>query len=136
MLLRMKFLTTIVAIVALSSCAGLSARQEILMPAMQIAWVNVAKDCERGIQFALDSSDITPVQAAVLRSEIIAMDSALAARDILRVADVNWHRLNQLARSGIGIRYDNDLIGYNVKAILLKRLDKFHEAYIALVKSL
>jgi len=106
------------------------------MPAMQIAWTNVAKDCERGIQFALDASDITVAEAAGLRSEIIAMDSALAARDILKVADVNWHRLNQLARSGIEHRYSNDLIGYQVKQILQKRLTKFHEAYIALVKSL
>lgn len=106
------------------------------MPAMQIAWTNVAKDVERGIAFAVKSEDIVPNLAAGLRSEIIAMDSALAARDILAVADVNWHRLNQLARSGIAYRYDNDLIGYGVRSILLKRLDKFHEAYIALVKSL
>ena len=131
----MKLLSSLAVITALlisSACAGLTARQEILIPSMEIAWVNVSRDCERGIQLALDSEDITPVQAAGLRSEIIAMDSALQARDILKVADVNWHRLHQLALTAIEERD----IGYNVKKILKLRLTKFHEAYVTLVKSL
>lgn len=134
----MKLRTTIALLGALlfSSCAGMTARQEILMPAMKVAWIAISKNVEQGIEAALSTADIDDVEAAGIRSEIIAMDSALASGDPLRVADVNWHRLKRIAEQGIASRSSSGVIGWTVARILLDRLNKFHEAYVALLGSL
>ena len=135
----MKLLTSLAVITALllsSACAGLTAREEVLMPAMKISWQAISKNVEQGIEAALATADITAVEAAGIRSEIIAMDSALASGDPLRVADVNWHRLRRIAEQGIEARRQANEIGYTVAKILKDRLQKFHEAYVALLGSL
>ena len=135
----MKLLTTMAVLTALllsSACAGLKAREEILMPAMKIAWRAISKNVEQGIEASLATADIDAVLAAGIRSEIIAMDSALASGDPLRVADVNWHRLKRMAEAGINARRASGEIGYGVAQILLERLKKFHEAYVALLGAL
>ena len=134
----MKIRTTTLALVAIlfSACAGTKAREELLMPAMKVAWIAISKNVEQGIDAALDTADITPVEAAGFRSEIIAMDSALASGDPLRAADVNWHRLRRLAAQGIEARRARGEIGWGVSKILNDRLAKFHEAYIALLGAL
>ncbi len=132
-------LFTIVALLGAllaSSCAGLTAREEILMPAMKVAWIAISKNVEQGIEYGLFSSEIDASEAAGIRSEIIAMDRALASGDPLRVADVNWHRLRRIAAQGIDWRRQQREIGYGVAYILNQRLGKFHEAYVALLGSL
>lgn len=126
----------LVATLFLVACAGMQARENVLMPAMKIAWVNISKNVEQGITRSLATDDITQVEAAGLRSEIIAMDSALASGIPVKVADVNWHRLHQIAKVGIQGRYDDDEIGFAVKKILMQRLERFHEAYVTLLKVL
>ena len=103
--MRIINVTILAAILFASACAGIKARESVLIPAMQVAWLNVSKDIERGIDQALEMNDIDAIQAAGLRSQIIAMDVALEGIDAMRVADVNWRRLNQIAK--IGIDYFN-----------------------------
>ena len=130
----MKFLLTLALL--FSSCAGMTARQEILIPAMRVSWIAISKNVEQGIDAALSTADITPVEAAGFRSEIIAMDSALASREIMRIVDVNWHRLRRLAAQGIEARRARGEIGWGVAKILNDRLAKFNEAYSALLGAL
>jgi len=135
----MKILTTIAVTAALmlsSACAGIQARENVLMPAMKVSWIAISKNVEQGISQMLSTADIDATEAAGLRSEIIAMDSALATGEPLRVADVNWHRLHQVAKVGIQARRDAGEIGYTVAKLLNDRLAKFHEAYVALLKVL
>ena len=126
----------IIIMLLVASCAGLSAREEILMPAMKIAWIAISKNVEQGIEAALSTEDIDMNEAAGIRSEIIAMDSALASGNPMRVADVNWHRLRRIAEQGIEARRLEGEIGYGVARLLKSRLQKFHEAYVALLGSL
>ncbi len=126
-------LAAMAILVLASACAGIKARETVLMPAMKVAWISVSKDVERGILESLEIEDIDAVDASGLRSEIIAMDVALESGDPMRVADVNWHRLNQIAKIGIEARYDQGEIGLGVRSLLLKRLARFHTAYVKLL---
>lgn len=127
----MKLLTSLAAVAALflSACAGVQARENVLVPAMKVAYANVAKDVERGVTNALALEDITPAAAAELRKLSADMTAALDVGTVAAVLAVNWHKLETIATIGI----ETSGFGPTVKKILRQRLAKFTESYSKLV---
>lgn len=113
---------TVAAAFAIAACAGIQARERVLMPAMEKVWVNVQEDVNRGIVL-LGREDLRP--------EVERMSAALKSGIPARLKEVDWHSLRLTAMSGIELR--NDLTD-GVRAVLLRRLAKFHESYLKVIQ--
>lgn len=102
-------LSMVIMILIITACAGTQARNNILIPSMELAWPNVKADAERG------------GAGAVLLAEF---EQALTARDKL-VMVATWPAIQIAAEAGIKSRTD---ISPGVAASLLERVARFSEA--------
>ncbi len=106
----------------LSCCAGLKAREHVLIPAMEMAWAGITTDIGAGM------SALTVDGAAVVREECERMGVALATGDIQGILMVDWARLRGVAEIGISLRLARKEIGPGVYESLKERLRVFSEA--------
>lgn len=115
----MKTLKTLAAMAALLltlACAGVSARENVLMPAMSKAFATVvAPAVDRGATEAgVDLGDAVQV-----------FQDALDSGDREQVRVLDWSGLRALALSGIQARVDAGEIGPGVARSLLETVNQF-----------
>ncbi len=117
----------VMVLLLLPACAGLHARQDVLLPAMQIAYESIRPDVLAGI-------DLQPQEQVkfllVLETDFYA---ALSAGDIDALLVVRWQDLEIVALEAIDSRLRAGKIGPAVAKLLVMQLDKFREAYVKLV---
>lgn len=116
----------VAAALLLASCAGLKAREHVLVPAMAMAWVGIAADVEAGLPA------ISPPEGVKVRGLVQAMEVALASENADAVLAVDWLPLRACAELGISLRLEGGAIGPGVAASLRERLAVFTEALFKL----
>lgn len=112
----------------LIACAGLTARQEILLPAMRIAWEGVSADVQRGIDAATTANEITVDKAHVLTLEKEKMAESLNSGDAFLMSAVDWSELVVMANRGIRDRVEKGEISPVVSPSLEERVKNFTAA--------
>ena len=117
----------VITAILLPACAGFTARQEVLIPAMQIAYESIRPDVMRGISHEPEE------RHAILVSIELDFYEALSAGDIDALAAIPFHTLELLALDGIDRRLQAGDLHPAVVKILIRQLDKFHEAYVKVV---
>lgn len=123
-----RFALGLAAIVMLAGCAGMKAREHVLLPAMKMAWVGISSDIDVGL------ATLTVDAAAQVRVEQSHMALFLDAGDIDGILMVDWRRLRQTAEAGITLRVQRGEIGQGVARSLLERLVMFTRALLELEK--
>jgi hypothetical protein len=120
------------AIYLLSSCAlfkGDHAEDNILAPAIAMAWPAVMEDLDRGIADGEEDGDLMPTGAAGLRGQRDALTAAIDAKDKAAVAAVPFKAaLYPWCERGIQARLDAGEIGPGVQASLTEQLVQFDRA--------
>lgn len=116
-------------LVGFSACAGSTARKEVLLPALRMAWSGIAADVERGIAAALADGDIDAVDAAQLRAAAQAMTGALETVDGAIDMILPWEsQLAPMAVRGIQALVLSGQLAPPLDEILLARVDAFTRA--------
>lgn len=106
-----KRIFALVSIMLMMACTGMTARKEVLLPAMSMAWQSsIAEEVTRG------GADPAP------------MTKALKARDIDAVLAMDWAELRKAAGMGIDKSLELGLVGPNGKDIFLIQLSAFDRA--------
>jgi L-serine deaminase len=104
-----------------------TAREEALIPAMQMAWQHMQPEIEAGIQLQPEAA------REALRASRDAMSDALESGDRFQVGAQDWAQLSTLAIAGVNAQMTAGEIGPGVAASLLERIANFNEAYLLLV---
>ena len=117
------------ALMATNACTGISAREEVLMPAMALTWPNiVSSSIEPGLSRIEDNNEV-----ARLRGEVTAMEEALASGDRSRVFLVDWASLQQVAFEGIVFRFSQGELQLLAVDSLNERIANFNDSYLKLL---
>jgi hypothetical protein len=119
----------LVALVGLSACAGKTARKEVLLPALQLAWTGVSADVARGIDAAESAGDIDSVTALQLRASAAAFHESLKTLEGAIEAITVWEtQLAPMAIRGIQALILSGQLAPPLDEILLARVDAFGRA--------
>lgn len=108
-----------------ASCAGPHSKAITLFPAADTAWPAVEEDFNRGVEDGVSDGDISPVEAAELRSHAAKLEVALDARDVYGVRDVPWTSMQPWASRGIDDQLEDGEIGPGVASSLREQLVNF-----------
>lgn len=111
------------ALALLGSCAGIKARDEVLLPAMSVAFQGIAQDVLRGAQY-LPEADRLRAEAEVEQIRV-----ALETGDRRALTLLDWTWLHGIALDGIGLRIMAHDIGPGVAASLIERLAMFSASW-------
>jgi len=118
------------AIVIAVGCAGQTAREEVLVPAMRLASHGIEIDAEAGVN--------------TLPAEIREANRAIVERffGIIREGDDagirldaigSWGRVRELAELGVRAKLEDEIIGDEVASLLLGRISDFDKALRAYI---
>lgn len=112
------------ALLVLVSCAGATARQQVLLPAMRTAWPPIREVVETELQQAPDSATTAAVAAA---------ESALQAGTSTAVTSVAWPLIDTAHESGLVRSVQAGAIGPGVADSLRERAKQFAAARVEFV---
>jgi len=121
-----------VGLLVLAACAGVTARNEVLLPAMEVAWVGVKADVEYGIDILVLQGDIEMANDA--RSALAEFDDVFMTGDRERLPATQWPALADLAAQGIQMRVVIGEIGPGVAESKMERLRMFHDALVEVLR--
>lgn len=107
-----------------ASCAGVIARDNIMLPAMSIAYDNGIYD-----NIIAGAEQESPATRVKLISLADRMGEALRSGDIAAVLRIDWPALQALAIVGIDIRRGLGSIGPGVAMSLQERVRLFHRSF-------
>lgn len=108
----------------LSACAGVTAREQVLMRAMEMSWTtSIAANVERGAKY----------NGEVLL-ESTRMGLALKNRDRGALREIDWHTLMIRALVGISFKEEEQEIGPIVGQIMRDEVSTFDRSYQEAVK--
>lgn len=126
----MKKMTAMVLVAAalLPSCAGSRARQNVLLPAMRLAWGSISPDVERGLTEAVAGGTLTQVQATQFLAQRDEFEDKLREDEPERNLQLTWLALRPWAEAGIGERESAGEVGAGVAASLRERVANFDDA--------
>jgi len=127
--MRTRVFFTILSILLICACAGVRARESVLLPAMRAAWEGISADVGAGIVDLAASG--TPASTESLRAAA-DVARALQAGDVAQVAAARWDIVEPIAQRGIDARLAKHEIGPGVAASLRERVRKFTEAWVLL----
>jgi hypothetical protein len=114
------------AALLLAGCAGLKAREHVLLPAMKMAWAGITNDVDAGL------TELTVDEAARVRAEQSRMTLFLDASDVDGILMVDWRLLRETAEKGILKRLRLGEVGPGVAKSLHERLVMFTRALLKL----
>lgn len=118
------FAVVALSAVLLSSCAGLAARQDMLMPLLSVAWAGVVVPEIHAAELYVDGSDVDRAAIDGLVSEVqLILDTGVV--DEAGALHRLWGVLGPLARAGVQARIDSGEIGPGVGASLLMTIELF-----------
>lgn len=103
----------------LVACAGATAREEVLLPAMEMAWPTVRAQVADQLLHAPDDAATATLAAA---------DQALATGNPAAFAAVDWATIDAAAEASIARRELAQEIGPDVAVLLRERLLQFRNA--------
>lgn len=121
-------LCLVLAVIAVG-CFGKLARDNVLLPAMELAWPGVEKSVVAGIKDASDQNEINQEQVSVLLNETSRLGDVLVAGDRKALSSVDWPTLNNYATRGVAARVLLGEIGPNGAKLHLRRIAEFNKAY-------
>ena len=104
-----------------AACAGIKARDHILLPAARQAWVGISSDVQRGVA---DS----PKREQILAEADLAT-RLLAEGDRAKLRTINWPLLRDAALRGIEVKLQAGEVGPGVAESLRLRIQKFDDAW-------
>ena len=118
----------LVTLVTLSSCLSNQAKDNALMPAMELAWGNsqagVRSDLERGIADALDDGDL--VESIGVNAIVADLEDAISSGDRSALRIIPWaSTLLPYAERGIQDRVDDGEMSDMIAESLRERLRNF-----------
>lgn len=99
------------AALALVACAGITARQDVLLPAISGAWPAVRAEA------VLGDPKVEPSAAAA--------DAALASGDKTKIAAVGWSALQMAAQAGVAAKVTAGTVSAGVAESLRERQRQF-----------
>lgn len=108
-----------------SSCTAAKAREAVLTPAVQTAWVSISKDVARGVEDARSDGDLSEGDEARVARFGAEITSGLVTRG-------QWPLVEPFALRGIQDAVDDGDIGVGVAGSLRERLHNFGAAIAAL----
>ena len=110
----------LVIVLLLVSCAGVSARENLLWPIVTKIWPVVKADCELGLKGKQPSTEIT--------ATIAQIEAAIRQDNYKLIHGAHWPVLEALAEIGVNERVRNLEISEGVAVSLRMRNKKFSEA--------
>ena len=121
-------LGTILFVCAFSSCAGTTARENVLFPAVKLAWTGVKADVDRG----LSVTQMTEGAALSFSLAETKLDTAIQGDDRTKVSVDDWNLLQPFAWQGVDDRLAKNEVGPNVAESLRERIVQFNRSIRAL----
>ena len=108
-----------------AACSGMTARQQVLLPALRAAWSDMLDDVNAGIESHLMAGTIVQAAADGLRNARDEMTAALASGDPDLIRSKPWPALKAEALSGIDAELASHAIGPDVAPSLRMRVTRF-----------
>lgn len=127
-------LSRLAPLLLLMSCAGLTARQQALLPAMKMSWPPISADVRVGIQDGLSTNRLTVLQGAERITYVDRMDTAVAAGNAEDIAAIPWAPLSDEAHAGIDVRVRRGEISPGVGQSLKERVRNYAEAQLVFLQ--
>ena len=124
-------LMALVTVFTLAACAGAPARQEILLPTMEVAWEGVREDIVAGQEFLTD-----PTMNEVVDRELADFDMVFETGDRVGLLTVNWGLLYNVAMAGINERVSRGDFSQGLGMSKAERLNLFTQALGRIVEKL
>lgn len=119
------FLLAALAAGVFTACAGVAARDNGLMPAVQLAWPGVKEDLDIGIAAAgAPPQNVVEAEAR--------LDTAIKAGDRPGVKLDDWRLIRGLVPMGVSDRLQKGVIGQAVAESLMERVIRFDAALVLL----
>lgn len=115
-------------IVSCGGCVSNPAEEKILLPAMRLAWTEVQKNVQTGIDAQLRDGAITEEGAVSLRDLTGSLNIALSKGDLEAIAASPWEVLEPVAQEGITELVRSGQASEGVAVSLRERLKNFTEA--------
>lgn len=106
--------------ITLTGCFGSKARTEVLIPTIEVAWVNVEADAARGAELSTDPASAT-------LEDVAAFGQAITDRDTLAIV-AQWPAVKAAAEDGIDERLRLNVISLGVAASLRERIRLMDES--------
>jgi hypothetical protein len=133
MTFRTTFRTALILLLA-GACTGITARDEVLLPAMSLGWsTTIAVQIEHDVSDRLGLGAIDAAQAQAILNESDAMQAALDSGDHTQVIGVNWGMLRLSALGGVQHRRDADEIGWGTAISIVETVDQFNARWVQLL---
>lgn len=123
---------SIVLLIVLPSCVGTHIRDEILVPAIQMSWLNVKDDIERGLDDALSKEEIISTDSVFTILEL--MDDAINSGIRENIMAVPFNVLEPYAYQGIQAKIDAGELTPQTAVFLEERIKNFKYALSTLLK--
>ena len=130
--MRSFIIIAIALFIMLPACVGTHVRDEVLIPAVQMSWINVKKDIQRGLEDALSKEEITPDDSVFAIFEM--MDDAIDAGIRQDIMAVPFSVLEPYANKGIQAKIDAGELTPQTAEFLYERLENFKYALNTLMK--
>lgn len=128
---RLPFLLAILASVTIlamfTGCAGVKARDHVLMPIAAQVYGNVRADIDRGIADAVEDGDLTATEAATVTGMADSLGSILDSGDRSQLSTVSWTLLEPYAIRGVQDRIDDAEVSEGVATVMLQRIVNFRD---------
>lgn len=119
-----KLLCVAMLLLATTSCIASKARENSLLPAMNLAWPGVRADVERGIEDAVQDGELA--DRIVIDFEVVKLDEALKSGLASDFRSVSWlETLEPYGRRGIEDRVADGEMSDMVAESLRERLRNF-----------
>lgn len=117
-----------------AACAGVKARDKVLLPAVATAWTPVKADIQVGMADAKTAGELPDSEEAILNTRIADYDAALKAKDrtAMLVLRGGWAQLKSYAGRGVTARVKKGEISAGVAQSFFERHTRFEEALFTL----
>ena len=118
---------TLGAVLMLSAaCAGVKARENVLMPAMSMAWTVVVTPL---VERSLAADPPSDAETAAIRDGLLKVRDLLDSGDVDKASAIQevWRIVWPMAIAGVRARIDAGEIGVNGGAILMETLRQFND---------
>jgi len=114
------------------ACVGTKIRDDVLIPAIQEAWINVKADIEVGLADAVSKGEITPESTVFTVLEM--MDKAVASGVRRDIRVVPFNLIEPYAYQGIQAKIDAGELTIGTAAFLEERIKAFSDSLKNLMK--
>jgi predicted aspartyl protease len=112
----------VLGLLLIAACAGVKARETVLMPVMAQAWSTVLS---LHVEVAATTNALEGVDPELLRSKSAAMQAALNSGDRYSVVAADWALLRPAALAGVQARVTANEIGAGVGMSIVETVRQF-----------